>query len=145
MRWLKISTLIMQGFRKSNFPPRSWEGNYELLKGSPSSSSSCSSGSRLFHQEISFFIYSVTFLQPENGLRPSYLVTALGARSSWNNSPQWLFQELPAPRALPHTYRASHSYLKSGCNISPNGVFFLRIFTTWRKKKGGWRIQQRDF
>jgi hypothetical protein len=53
----------MEGFTKSNFPPRSWEGNYELLKGSPSSSS-FSSGSPLFHQEMSFFIYSVPEIPP---------------------------------------------------------------------------------
>jgi hypothetical protein len=99
MRWPKISTLIMEGFTKSNFPPRSWEGNYELLKGSPSSSSS-SAGSLLFHQEISFFIYSVIFLHPESGLRPSHLVTVLGG-SSWNNSPRCYFMNSLLPGRYP--------------------------------------------
>jgi len=146
MRWLKISTLIMEGFRKSNFLPRSWEGNYELLKGSPSSSSSCSAGSSLFHQEISFFIYSVTFLQPENGLRPSYLVTALGTRSSWNNSPRCYFRNSLLPGRYPTLIGLLSFTLRVGVISLPSVLFFfLRVFTTWRQKKKGLRIQQRDF
>jgi hypothetical protein len=72
MRWPRTCTLIMDGFTKSNFFPRSWERNYESFNGS-SSSSSYLAGSPAFSSRD--FIYSVTFLQQlENGLRPSRYV-----------------------------------------------------------------------
>jgi hypothetical protein len=55
--WPKISTLIMEGFTKSNFPPTNWETNYELLRGSPSSSS-CLAGSP---RDFIFHLHSVAF------------------------------------------------------------------------------------
>jgi hypothetical protein len=41
----------MEGFTKSNSLPTNWEGNYELLKGSPSSS-----------RDFIFHLHSVHFL-----------------------------------------------------------------------------------
>jgi len=117
----------MESFTKSNFPPRSWEGNYELLKGSPSSSSS-SAGSPLFHQEISFFIYSVILLHPENGLRPSHLVTVLGARSSWNNSPRCYFRNSLLPGRYPTLIGLPTLTLRVGVISLPSVFFFFFFF-----------------
>jgi len=124
----------MEGFTKSNFPPRSWEGNYELLKGSTS-----------FHPVrlvLSFFIkrfhFSSTqfiFLHSENGLRPSHLVTALGARSSWNNSPRCYFRNSLLPGRYPTLIGLPTLTLRVA--VISLSVFFLfwGIFTTWRQGK----------
>ncbi len=71
----KFLTLIIKGFTKSNFPPTNREGNYGLLKGSPSSSSSlvgslASSRNFIFHP-LNYFLH------PQDGLQ------ALGRVTPW--------------------------------------------------------------
>jgi hypothetical protein len=61
MPWPKISTLIMEGFTKSNFPPANWERNYELLRGSPSPSSCLAGSPTSSPRDFIFHLHSVTF------------------------------------------------------------------------------------